>query len=184
MKRRILVSLLIVGLFLLTACGSNTNKQNTSKKPEKGNCTALECIKKLTIDNSVDDINKVIGFKGKLTDEKENKYEWEIGKNDKIIATYSTGDKATIEAKYSVDDIKNKKIDFSNYSEIQGLLKDGTSITYEDFNKKVNGEGYLYYISPSNTKYVWVNGEGEYLNGNFSNSTKKCTFVTGRIVKK
>ncbi|MBQ3474942.1 MAG: hypothetical protein IJH20_02090 [Bacilli bacterium] len=184
MKKRVIAYfLLMLTVFVTAACGTKSESKSSSK-PEKGNCTAIDCIKNLKSENTVEEINKVIGFEGKLIDEKNNVYSWEIGKDDKLIATYYNGDKATIEAKYVVDELKNDKIDFSSYSEIQSLLKKGESLTYEEFNKKVNGTGLLYLISPSNKKYVWVNKKGEYLNANFSNSTGKCTFVTGRLEKK
>ena len=183
MKKRIAIYFLaLLVVFITAACGTDKGG-SSSKKPEKGNCTAIECIKDLKSENTVEEINKVIGFEGKLIDEKNNMYAWEIGKDDKITATYYNGDKATIEAKYVIDDLKNSKIDFSSYSDIQSLLKKGDSLTYEEFNSKVKGSGILYSISSSNKKYIWVNKDGEYLNANFSNSTGKCTFVTGRIEK-
>ena len=178
MKRKIAVYFFVLGvIFIITACA-------TTKNTLKGNCTALDCIKELKIENSVEDINDVIGFDGKLIDEKNKVYSWEIGEDNKILATYYDGDKATIEAKYNIEELKDEKVDFSNYSEIQSLLKKGTSLTLEEFNEKVKGTGLLYLLSPSSKKYIWVNKDGEYLNANFSTSTGKCTFVTGKLEKK
>ena len=183
MKKKLLTSLLVVVmLFTLTACGGNSDG-GTSKKAEKGNCTALECIKDLNDKSTVEDINKVVGFEGKLEDSKYNNYVWEIGENDSLSVLYYSEGSATIEAKYSNNDLKNSDIDFSKYSEIQSALKSSTSLTYDEFCEKVNGKGTLYYISSSTKKYVWVNKNGEYLTASFSTTSDKCTFVTGRISK-
>ena len=187
MKKKLLVGFLsLVLLFTATGClpkKTVTQGQKIIKKDIKGNCAPLECIKKLKPENSVEDINKVIGFEGELTDEKYNIYTWKFTDTEKLTATYYSSDKATIEASYDKDELKNNKIDFSKYDEIQSALKSGSSLTYDEFCKKVNGNGVLYYISSYNNKYVWVNKNGEYLTGSFSTSTNKCTFVVGRINK-
>ena len=33
--------------------------------------------------------------------------------------------------------------------------------------------------SNSSLEYIWVNSDGGYLKANFSNSTGKCSFITG-----
>ena len=187
MKKKILVGLLsLVLVFTLTGClpkKTSITGSSSSKKQIKGNCRSVDCLKKLKPESTVKDINKVIGFEGKLTDEKYNIYTWKISSDEKITATYYSSDKATIEATYDRNDLKNNKIDFSKYDEIQTALKSGSSLTYDEFCKKVNGTGVLYSISSYSNKYVWVNKNGEYLTGSFSTSTNKCTFVIGRINK-
>jgi len=185
MKKKLLVGLLsLVCVFTLTGCISKKGiVPKTVKKDIKGNCAPLECIKKLKSENTVEEINKIIGFEGTKTDEKYNIYTWNITSNDKITATYYSSDKATIEASYERDELKDKKINFSKYEEIQSALKSGSSLTYDEFCKKVNGKGHLYSVSSYSKKYVWVNAKGEYLTGTFSTSTNKCTFVIGMINK-
>ena len=77
-KKGVLVFVSI--LFLcLTGCGkSNSNENNVLKEEKKinGNCSAIQCIEKLDTKNTVEEINKIIGFDGILTDEKYNKYTW------------------------------------------------------------------------------------------------------------
>ena len=170
MKKKIIISLILCLLFI-TGCG----------KTGKGNCTSLECIKELKPEYKVEEINEVIGFEGELIDEKNNMYTWEIEDNNKINATYYNSDKAIIEAQYNIADLKDDKVDFSSYDEIQDLLKKGKSLTYEEFNEKVKSEGHLYSIGEKNKKYIWVNKDGEYINANFSTKTNKCTFVTGKM---
>ncbi|MBO5530813.1 MAG: hypothetical protein J5970_05380 [Bacilli bacterium] len=187
MKKKILLGLLsLVLVFTVTGCFAkkgNDPVANNVKKDIKGNCRALECVKKLKPENKVEEINKVIGFEGKLTDEKNKIYTWEIASDEKVTASYYSSDKATIEATYDKDELKNNKISFAKYDEIQSALKSGSSLSYDEFCKKVNGNGVLYSVSSYSKKYVWVNKNGEYLTGTFSTTTNKCTFVIGRINK-
>lgn len=187
MKKKILLGLLsLVLVFTVTGCFNNKKiitGQTNVKKDVKGNCRALECIKKIKPENTPEEINKVIGFEGKLTDEKNKIYTWEISKDEKVTASYYSSDKATIDASYDKEELKDKKITFDKYDDIQSALKTGTSLTYDEFCKKVNGKGVLYSVSTYSKKYVWVNKNGEYLTGTFSTSTNKCTFVIGRINK-
>jgi hypothetical protein len=187
MKKKLLVGLLsLVLVFTLTGClpkKTTISGNQPVKKQIKGNCRALDCVKKLKPENTVEEINKVIGFEGKLTDEKYNTYTWEIATDEKITATYYSSNKATIDATYDREELKDKNVTFSKYDEIQTALKSNTSLTYDEFCKKVNSKGYLYSVSSYSKKYVWVNKNGEYLTGTFSTSSNKCTFVIGRIKK-
>ena len=47
----------------------------------KGNCTAVECIKKINPEHTVEQINNIIGFEGELLDEKYQKYRAENVQN-------------------------------------------------------------------------------------------------------
>ena len=193
MKKKILVVVLSLALmFTVTGCGKKANdnyvapNSNTAhdKSTVKTKCTVLECIKKLSADSTVEEINKVVGVEGKLTNEKYNEYTWTFSDKESLKATYYSSDKANIEANYIRDDVANKKVTFSKYDEIQTALKSGSSLTYDEFKSKVGGvEGTLVYISSSSNKYVWVNTKGEYLTGTFSNTTNKCTFVLGQVRK-
>ena len=187
MKKKFLIGLLsLVVLFALTGCTSKSgikNGNNTVKKQIKGNCDALDCMKKLKPENTVEEINNIIGFEGTVKDEKNNIYTWEIASDEKITASYYSSDKATIDASYDTNRLKDNKITFEKYDENQTSLKSGSSLTYDEFCNKVNGKGHLYSISSYSKKYVWVNKNGEYLTGTFSTTTNKCTFIIGRINK-
>lgn len=182
MKKKLLISVLSLGLlFTITGCGSKSS-ESSFKKPDKGNCTSLECILDLKTDSTVEEINKVVGFEGVLEDETNEKYVWEIGKDDSLSATYYSGKNATIEANFDRNDLKDDKIDFSKYDEIQTALKE-SSLTYDELSDKVNGKGYLYSISAYTKKYIWVNKDGEYLSATFSTTNDKCTFIIGQVKK-
>lgn len=193
MKKKILsvlLSVLLVGT--LTGCGTDTSNSGKGTNPEKepnpakesskskGNCTAVECIKKIEITNTVEEINNIIGFEGKLIDEKNNKWEWELSEKDSIEATFYTSGRGNIKAKIDRDSIANKKVDFSKYDQLKTKINDG--ITYDEFIKYIgNVEGIIIEKNSSSTKYDWVDTDGSYLSGSFSTSSNKCTFVSGMI---
>lgn len=183
MKKKIFGILLgIVLIGGLTGCGNNStsNDNNLSSKKIKGNCTAIECIKKIEPENTVEEINNIIGFNGELTDEKYNIYYWEISENTGVKVAYYSSKKGTISIDYDRDSLANNKVDFSRYNELQPKIKEG--ITYNDFISYIgNVQGTIIEKSSTSTKYTWVSKDGSYLNGSFSNNSGKCTFASGRI---
>ena len=184
MKKKIL-GIIIGGLALtmITGCGQNSTnggENSSSINKTKGNCSAVECIKQINPENTVDDINKIIGFNGELTDEKYNKYYWELSEESGITVTYYSGSKGTIAVDIDRNILANSKVDFSRYNELQPKVKEG--ITYSEFISYIgNVEGTIIEKSSISTKYVWVAKDGSYLNGTFSNSSNKCTFASGMI---
>ena len=186
MKKIITVVLCLISVFMVVGCGKKSDenyvapnsKEAQEKSTKKSNCTVFECLKKIKPESTVEQINKIIGFEGKLTNEKYNEYTWEFSNTESLTATYYSSDKATIDTKYNRDSLKNKKVDLTKYSEIQSALKSGSSLTYDEFKSKVGGvDGTLTYMSSSSNKYIWVNKNGEYLIGTFSNTNNKCTFI-------
>lgn len=185
MKKKVI--LVLVGTLCLTlsvGCNKEVKKENKTIKEEKinGNCSAIDCMKKLNTSNTVEEINKVIGIDGTLTDEKYNKYTWKISDTDEITAAYYSSSKANITATYDKNTLKNSKVDFSKYNEIKTALKNGEAVSYNDFKEKVGGvDGTLVEISSISNKYTWVNKDGGYLTATFSNTSDKCTFIVGRF---
>lgn len=183
MKKKILgfvCGVIILGT--LTGCGNNTTNGgvNNKNKTSKGNCTAVECIKKIDPENTVEQINNIIGFDGELTDEKYQKYYWKLSEDTGVEVTYYSSAKGTIKIDYDREALANKKVDFSRYSELKEKINNG--ITYDDFISYIgNVDGTIIEKSSYSTKYVWVSSDGGYLNGTFSNSTGKCTLATGMI---
>lgn len=183
MKKRIyglIVALLLV--VTLTGCGNNSSNGSEvgANKNTKGNCNAIECIKKIKPENTVEEINSIIGFDGELTDEKYNKYYWELSENTGVEVTYYSGKTGNISIDFDRDSLANNKVDFSRYNELQPKIKEG--ISYNDFIAYIgNVEGTVIEKSSSSTKYVWVSSDGSYLNGTFSNRTNNCTFASGMI---
>lgn len=184
MKKKVI--LVLVGTLFLTlsvGCDKTNKKENkTVQNKINGNCSAVDCIKKLNTKSTVEEINKVIGIDGILTDEKYNKYTWKISDTDEVTATYYSSNKANIEATYDKNTLKNNKVDFSKYNEIKTALKNGEKVSYEEFKEKVGGvDGTLVEISSISNKYTWVNKDGGYLTATFSNTSDKCTFIVGRF---
>lgn len=187
MKRKLLfllVSVLLVST--LTGCGKsstpNENGTNNSSQSEKvkGNCTAVECIKKIKNENTVDEINRIIGFDGELIDEKYNIYYWKLSENTGVKMAYYSSTKGTVSIDYDTNTLANSRVNFSRYSELQNKIRDGVS--YQEFISYIgNVEGTIVEKSTTSTKYVWVSSDGSYLNGSFSNISNQCTFASGRI---
>lgn len=183
MKKKILGFVCgIVTLGMLTGCGNNliNNDENNKNEISKGNCTALECIKKIEPEYTVEQINNVIGFEGELTDEKYHKYYWELSEDTGVEVTYYSSDNGTIKIDYVREELANKKVNFSKYSDLKEKINDG--ITYNDFISYIgNVDGTIIEKSAYSTKYVWVSSNGGYLTGIFSKNTGKCTAAIGMI---
>lgn len=180
----VMFGVLLLGL--VTGCfnqkeSNNSNSSSSSNEKLKGNCVATECINLIEPTNTVEEINKIIGLDGELQDENNNKYYWKLSEDSGIEVTYSSSDNGSISVDIDKKTLANKKVDFSNYDEIKSLLSSGQSLTYDEFVSKVgNVQGTLIGKSSYSKKYVWVNSDGGYLNASFSESTGKCTIVTGR----
>lgn len=181
MVKKIIGIILVVLLGTMTGCtNSNNNNENNTTATTKGNCTATECIKQITIDNTVEEINKIIGINGELIDENYNKYYWKLSENSGIEVTYYSGKKGTIKIDIDKSTLANNNVEFSKYEELQTKVKEG--ISYNTFISYVgNVEGTIIEKSSATTKYIWVAKDGSYLNGSFSNSSGKCTFISGMI---
>lgn len=183
MKKKLFLELfLFLGIICITGCGKGNEStlDNGTKLASKGKCVATECIKQIKIENTVEEINDIIGFDGEVTDEKYNKYYWELSEDTGIEVTYYSDNKGTIEVDIDMDLLANKNVSFSRYNELQPKIKEG--ITYDEFKTYVgNVDGTLIEKGSISNKYVWVAKDGSYLNAAFSNSSGKCTFASGMV---
>lgn len=185
--KKILVGILSLALVisLTTGCDKQEKKDNSKKevkteekKTLKAKCSALECIKKIEPENTVEEVNKIVGVEGKLTDEKYNFYEYDLGNDEKITLKYYSSTKATIVADYERDELANKKVDLSKLTDLKPKVSAG--ITYDDFKNEIGGEdGTLIEKSESSNKYVWVSKKGGYITASFRKSDNKCSFFSG-----
>ena len=188
-KKKKLFYCMVASVFVLglaTGCSSKKldstkgKDEEPAKEEKKGNCTIVECMKSIEITNSVEDIDNIIGFKGEPISEGSTTYVWRFTDTTKIEYKPSDG-QGSISATIDRNTIKDKKVDFSKYSEIKELLNNGTSLTYDEFKEKVGGvEGTVVGKSSLSKRYTWVNAQGGYLTASFSEKTGKCTIVTGR----
>lgn len=181
MKKKIFSLLLVIVLIgSLTGCGKNTTTNGASKEKIKGNCTSIECIKKIEPENTVEEINNIIGFSGELIDEKYNTYYWKISENTGVKVTYYSGNTGNVSIDFDRDSLANNKVDFSRYNELQPKIREG--IAYNEFISYIgNVEGTIIEKSTTSIKYTWVSKDGSYLNGTFSKRYGNCTFASGRI---
>ena len=81
-KSKLLVTILLCSLsfLLLTGCSNDSDK--------KANCSALECIKKIKVDNTVEEVNKIIGVKGVLYDKEKKFYRYDLDNGETITLKY------------------------------------------------------------------------------------------------
>lgn len=182
MKRKLFIlGLAVLVMGTLTACGDDSQTlENGNKLETKGNCIATECIKQISYENTVEEINEIIGFEGELIDEEYNSYYWELSEDTGIEVTYYSGENGTISLEIDRDVLANKNVDFSRYDELEVQMDEG--ITYDEFITYIgNVEGTLTEKSSLITRYTWVAEDGAYLNATFSNNSGNCTFVGGRI---
>lgn len=190
-KCKLFISLVLCLLVVTFITGCDNNKKNTNdnkkesttvtEKDQNKNakCSAIECIKKIDVEASVEDINKVMGFEGKLTDEKYNIYTWKINDKESVIAKYYSGNNPTIVIEFDEDKIANKKVDLSKLNDLKAKVKEG--ITYDEFKKEIgNQEGTLIEKSKSTNRYMWSNTKGGYVRASFNANSNKCTFFMGR----
>ncbi len=184
-KSKLLVALLSLVLLIgfTTACDkkevSKEKETKTEEKDElKAKCSALECIKKIEPTNTVEEVNKIVGVDGVLTDEKYNFYEYDLGDDEKITLKYYSGTKATIVADYDEDELANKKVDLSKLQELKSKVSSG--ITYDDFKKEIGGvDGTLIEKSDTSNRYIWVSKKGGNVKATFRVSDNMCSFFTG-----
>ena len=152
---------------------------NEEEKTKQNDLVAFEYIEKIKPEFTVEEINKVIGSEGELTDEKYNKYTWKITDNVEITATYYSSKTATIKIEIDKKLLKDSKADLSCAQEIKSKINSKDGIKYDEFVNKIGTNGYLIEKSSSSVKYIWVDNNVGYIEGSFSSSSKKCTFFYG-----
>ena len=141
-KNKLFVGVIcLLVLVSITGCGKKTNlsnkkqSDNTETKTEvKAKCSYYKCLSKMSLSNTVDELNNIVGIEAKrveTTVENMEKYEYDFG-NDKKIT--------------------------DNLADVKAKINDGVS--YADFKNAVGGvDGTLYELGSWN-KYVWVAGDG------------------------
>lgn len=190
-----LLALVLCLVFSLSGCGSKDNNSNKDSKNNSDENTAnlatdfgkddlkvFEYMDKIQPENTVKEINSIIGSEGKLVDEKYNKYTWKITDDTTLTATYYTTNKsATLTVNIDDDLLEDDKTDLSDSSSLKSELNSTNGVKYEDIVSKFGTNGYLVEKSSSSTSYRWVNKDGGYIRANFSNSTGKCTSFYGMV---
>ena len=173
--KKFLASIFCCGMifFLVTGCGKGSAGKND----------VFKYMEQLSANNSIEEMNKIIGSEGNLKKETDSYkiYSWDLGDDISISVQVSSSDKKTITASIPKKLFK-KNADFSKWSEIKSKLNTKDSLTYDEFVKLVGGvEGVITQKSDDSVTYEWVNADGGYLNAYFDIDTNKCTMATGRF---
>jgi hypothetical protein len=183
MKKKLLSFALAAFLVLgLTGCGSS-DAPSTGEK-SKGKCDVFECMEKLEPSQSLEEMNKIIGFEGELQRETSDYkvYDWNLSENTSISVQFMLkSNTSTISANY-LTTMAPQKSDFSKWDEIKSKLNKKETITYDEFVKLVGGvQGTIKQKTKTSTSYSWYNADGGYLTAYFSTDTGKCTMASGRF---
>lgn len=173
MKKTLII--FIVFITLLTGCNSDSDKNTLAK------CEVFDCINKIEPENTVKEINEIIGFDGEVTDEKYKIYYWELSDDEGVQVAYYSSDKSQIKLKYDKDVLEDKKVNVSKLEELKEELKKGVKITYDDLVKQFKTKGTLVGKSSITKKYTWVDDEGSYATATIDNKTNRCTVLNGKI---
>lgn len=189
-----LLALILCLVFSLSGCGSKDNDSNKdSKSNSSENSTesttesskeylkVFEYMDKIKPENTVEEINSIIGSDGELVDEKYNKYTWKITDDTTLTATYYSAKTATITIDIDDDLLKDDKTDLSDSSNLKSEINSANGVKYEDMVSKFGTNGYMVEKRSSGTSYMWVNKDGGYIKANFSNGSGKCTSFFGRV---
>ncbi len=165
---------------LFTACfitGCSENK--TDEKPKemvKGNCTVIECMKKIEASNTVEEISSIIGFEP-TESEFSGEKTWKLDSKN-WITLKSAGGSPLLQATIDKESIKNENVKLPSQKELQELLNKG--VTYEELVEKLGGEGTLQSKSEESVGYVWADKNGQRLGATINNKSKKCTVASYR----
>lgn len=195
MKKFLIGLTCMLALICSVGCTNDKKSANTSKKEVtktestkktvKSKCSYYECLSKMSLDNSIEELNDIIGFdatklENNTSSSTLDKYEYDFGGDKKITVTmYNSNNKiSSIKLEYDKKDIKNKKVTLENLSDIKARINDG--ISYDEFKKSVGGvDGTLIELS-SWTKYVWIAGDGSsYVTASFGKNDGNLKFFSG-----
>lgn len=181
MKLKKLLSQSIIALCALCfITGCSEEKTTESQKEEvKGNCSIVECMKKIEATNTMEEINDIIGFESTKDAMIGSDPIWKFDSKNWISFKKNSNDETTIQATIDKESLKDDKIKLPSSSDLQKDLNNG-SFTYEELVKKVGGEGTLTSISKGALSYTWVDKSGQRLGATFNNESGKCTVASFR----
>lgn len=178
--KKILLSSIIFfcALCFVTGCTEEKKLDEKPKEEAKGNCSIVECMKKIEATNTMEEINDIIGFETTTDAMIGSDPIWKFdSKNWISFKNYNDG--ITIQATIDKESIKNDELELPSLSDLQKDLNNG-SFTYEEFVTKVGGEGTLTSISKGSLSYTWVDKTGQRLGATFNNESGKCTVASYR----
>lgn len=190
------VSLALCGAMVLSGCSSkksNSKKggKNNAKVEEdsKGNVDMFEALEKFSPDMQYDDVEKMIGFAGTCTHQKEDgkftheSYEWELTSDTSVQATFYIDEEGKFVSSSMTADfysklIRDDDVDFSDLDKFEKKAKSDEGITYEECCKIFGAEGVLKEVSDTSKKYEWAAEDGGWMDVTF-NSKGIASFYNG-----
>ena len=194
MKKRTILGIIvvivvtIVAIFLLRGrVGDNEINENNDDITDvslnlKGNQDIFETINLLQPENTIEEVDEIIGFEGECTNEENKEYKWQISDNTSAKVQYTEDNDAIIEISFPGKSIANENVDFSKFDEIKEAMQTSDSMTYEQIVEKLGGvQGTLKYKSKDTVKYEWDRPDGGYLICTFKLSNMKCTYASGKF---
>lgn len=104
---------IVVTIFVTGKSKEDTTTESSSSevsKNTKGNHDVFECIKLIDPKNSVEEINEIIGFEGKCTNEENKVYVWELTEDTNVEVQYSKSNEGKIEISFPSKLIANDKL--------------------------------------------------------------------------
>lgn len=176
---------------LLCACGKEVTDKGSDNSSEvtdhaenkaKGNYDVFECIQKINPDNTLVEINEIIGFEGEDISSEGNGevYYWQLTEDTGVRVQFFDSGNAQIGIDFKNKSIANAKNDFSKFSEIKEKLNAGEALHYDEFVKIIGGvEGVLETKTSYDCSYTWVDEDGGYLMGQFDIETMECKGASG-----
>lgn len=179
--RNIALGFITILCVLCFTTGCSKENEVDEKEDEKviGNCTIVECMKQLEPTHTMEDIDKIIGFASTTDAMIGSDPIWKFDSKNWISFVKSGEDDITIQATIDKESIKNEDVKLPSSSDLKKDLNNG-SFTYEEFVKKVGGEGTLTSISKGSRIYTWVEKNGQRLSATFNNKSGKCTIAIFR----
>ena len=199
MKKVLAISLALLMVLTFAACGdsgsSNTpsdNNTGSSQQEQPGSNngespavkngnfdSAFDAIKSIEPENTVEEINAIMGFEGELTDAEYNVYCWDITDSESIKVLYGESDYGTIEVIADTSSKKQDGIDFSKSDELLEKVEDG--ISYADFIAYIgNIDGIITLKGRNRVQYEWVSNDGSRMSAQFDEDGQ-CDFANAII---
>ncbi len=159
-----------------TNSGDNDGSGEVLELAPRANCDVEECMELLEPKMTLTEANEVMGFEGEKADTEE-KYTWQLSDKKKITIEYKDGS-GTVKGTYDKDKIKDSTFKIAKGYELQNLLREGTSYTYDETVEQFGGvAGHLEVKSPTSKMYIWVNDDGLVFRATFSDSINGKTSI-------
>lgn len=178
-KKMLSGSVIFFCALCLTAGCTEEKIDEKLKEEVKGNCTIVECMKKIEATNTMEEMNDIIGFESTTDATIGSDPIWKFDSKNWISYKTYGNDNITIQATIDKESIKDDKIKLPSSSDLQKNLNNG-SFTYEELAEKVGGEGTLTSISKGSLSYTWVDKSGQKLGATFNKESGKCTVASYR----